>query len=75
MAGGAEAAKSFLESAFNKSKEVLSSAAESTKGLANVAMENVSKIIPHQNSTATDPNAPGAPAAAPGTAPADAPPS
>ncbi|KAH7730442.1 hypothetical protein AAVH_01490 [Aphelenchoides avenae] len=72
MAGGAEAAKNALESVFNKTKEALSSAgtnrsncrpnegslAESTKGLANVAFENVQKIIPGQaNANNADPAA------------------
>ncbi|CAD5224943.1 unnamed protein product [Bursaphelenchus okinawaensis] len=48
MAGSADAAKNFLESAFNKTKEVVSTAGESAKGFANVAIENVQKIIPGQ---------------------------
>ncbi|KAK0416767.1 hypothetical protein QR680_012673 [Steinernema hermaphroditum] len=64
MAGSAEAAKNFLESAFNKTKEVVSTAAETTKGYANVA---INKIIPGQaqpgaeNSGAAQSAAPGAP--------------
>uniref|UniRef100_A0A914E6G7 Variable large protein n=1 Tax=Acrobeloides nanus TaxID=290746 RepID=A0A914E6G7_9BILA len=65
MAGGAEAAKNFLESAFNKTKEVVGNAAISTKGLADVAIANVSKIIPGQAAAGTDPNAAAPPA--PGT--------
>uniref|UniRef100_A0A1I7Z8N0 Small hydrophilic protein n=1 Tax=Steinernema glaseri TaxID=37863 RepID=A0A1I7Z8N0_9BILA len=63
MAGSAEAAKNFLESAFNKTKEVVSTAAETTKGYANVA---INKIIPGQGQPGADgaaapPAAPGAP--------------
>ncbi|TKR77618.1 hypothetical protein L596_018552 [Steinernema carpocapsae] len=62
MAGSAEAAKNFLESAFNKTKEVVSTAAETTKGYANVA---INKIIPGQGQPGTDgaPGQPGAPGA------------
>jgi len=42
----ADSAKNALESAFNKAKETLSTAAETTKGLATTAFENVQKIIP-----------------------------
>uniref|UniRef100_A0A1I7RSH3 Small nuclear ribonucleoprotein n=2 Tax=Bursaphelenchus xylophilus TaxID=6326 RepID=A0A1I7RSH3_BURXY len=52
MAGSADAAKNFLESAFNKTKEVVSTAGESAKGFANVAIENVQKIIPGQQPAA-----------------------
>ncbi|KAI1722786.1 hypothetical protein Ddc_06966 [Ditylenchus destructor] len=52
----AESAKNALESAFNKTKEVLNSAAESTKGLANQAFENVSKIIPGQGNSGANAN-------------------
>ncbi|KAI6199894.1 hypothetical protein M3Y96_00675800 [Aphelenchoides besseyi] len=58
--------KNFFDSAFNKTKEALSTAAESTKGLANVAMENVQKILPGQNANTAagaDPATQGVPAA------------
>ncbi|KAI6236933.1 hypothetical protein M3Y95_00211600 [Aphelenchoides besseyi] len=69
MSGGADAAKNFFDSAFNKTKEALSTAAESTKGLANVAMENVQKILPGQNAN----TAAGADPATQGVPPAGAP--
>ncbi|MFH4975720.1 hypothetical protein AB6A40_002429 [Gnathostoma spinigerum] len=57
MAGSADAAKNALESLFNKTKEVVHTAAETTKGYANVAL---GKIIPgHEHGAA--PNASAAP--------------
>ncbi|KHN83653.1 hypothetical protein Tcan_14410 [Toxocara canis] len=49
MAGSADAAKNALESLFNKTKEVVHSAAETTKGYANVA---IGKIMPGQQGCA-----------------------
>uniref|UniRef100_A0AC35TGH3 Variable large protein n=1 Tax=Rhabditophanes sp. KR3021 TaxID=114890 RepID=A0AC35TGH3_9BILA len=59
MAGSAEAAKSLFDTVFNKTKEVVNNAADTTKGLANVMYENVAKIIPGQgnNPANVDPNA------------------
>uniref|UniRef100_A0A0K0F3I8 Senescence domain-containing protein n=1 Tax=Strongyloides venezuelensis TaxID=75913 RepID=A0A0K0F3I8_STRVS len=57
----AEGAKSLFDTVLNKTKEVVNTAATATKGLADVAYENVSKIIPgqvignHQNDTQTTP--------------------
>ncbi|KAI6228899.1 hypothetical protein M3Y99_01169500 [Aphelenchoides fujianensis] len=67
MASGAEAAKNLFDSAFNKTKEVLSTAADTTKGLANSAIENVQKIIPGQGNAnaAADPAAQGVAPVAP----------
>uniref|UniRef100_A0A0N4ZIJ4 Senescence domain-containing protein n=1 Tax=Parastrongyloides trichosuri TaxID=131310 RepID=A0A0N4ZIJ4_PARTI len=44
----AEGAKSLFDTVLNKTKEVVNTAADATKGLANVAYENVTKIIPGQ---------------------------
>uniref|UniRef100_A0A0K0E2Z8 Senescence domain-containing protein n=1 Tax=Strongyloides stercoralis TaxID=6248 RepID=A0A0K0E2Z8_STRER len=44
----AEGAKSIFDTVLNKTKEVVNTAATATKGLADVAYENVSKIIPGQ---------------------------
>ncbi|CAG9531161.1 unnamed protein product [Cercopithifilaria johnstoni] len=55
MAGSGDAAKNALESLFNKTKEVVQTAAETTKEYANVA---IGKIIPNSGSqaAATNPN-------------------
>ncbi|KAK6108066.1 Uncharacterized protein BM_BM17707 [Brugia malayi] len=55
MAGTGDAAKNALESLFNKTKEVVQTAAETTKEYANVA---IGKIIPNSGlqTAATNPN-------------------
>ncbi|EJD75394.1 hypothetical protein LOAG_17440 [Loa loa] len=55
MAGSGDAAKNALESLFNKTKEVVQTAAETTKEYANVA---IGKIIPNSGSqgATTSPN-------------------
>ncbi|KAM3717823.1 USG-1 protein [Dirofilaria immitis] len=50
MAGSGDAAKNALESLFNKTKEVVQTAAETTKEYANVA---IGKIIPNSSSQTT----------------------
>ncbi|GMR59611.1 hypothetical protein PMAYCL1PPCAC_29806, partial [Pristionchus mayeri] len=50
----ADAAKSAFEGIFNKTKDLVSTAAETTKGLASQATHAVGKIIPGHNNT--DPN-------------------
>ncbi|KAJ1372357.1 hypothetical protein KIN20_034495 [Parelaphostrongylus tenuis] len=46
MAGTADAAKNALNSIFDKTKDVLSTAAETTKGYASQASQALGKIIP-----------------------------
>ncbi|KAK5970477.1 hypothetical protein GCK32_003538 [Trichostrongylus colubriformis] len=46
MAGTADAAKNALNSIFDKTKDVLSTAAETTKGYASQAQQAIGKIIP-----------------------------
>uniref|UniRef100_A0A1I7XMT5 DUF148 domain-containing protein n=1 Tax=Heterorhabditis bacteriophora TaxID=37862 RepID=A0A1I7XMT5_HETBA len=70
MAGTADAAKNAFSSIFDKTKVVLSTAAETTKGYASQAQQAIGKIIPgasqDQDSTtqlpssgpATDPSVP-----------------
>ncbi|KJH48463.1 hypothetical protein DICVIV_05447 [Dictyocaulus viviparus] len=55
MAGTADAAKNALNSIFDKTKDVLSNAAETTKGYASQAQQAIGKIIPgasHDQDTA-----------------------
>ncbi|CAJ0589783.1 unnamed protein product [Cylicocyclus nassatus] len=49
MAGTADAAKNALSSIFDKTKDVLSTAAETTKGYASQAQQALGKIIPGAN--------------------------
>ncbi|KAL3985181.1 hypothetical protein ACH3XW_37545 [Acanthocheilonema viteae] len=55
MAGGADAAKNALESLFNKTKEVVQTAAETTKEYANVAIGKIIANSGPQTAT-TNPN-------------------
>ncbi|KAK6008934.1 hypothetical protein OSTOST_26168 [Ostertagia ostertagi] len=61
MAGTADAAKNALNSIFDKTKDVLSTAAETTKGYASQAQQAIGKIIPGASHD-HDPAAAGAPA-------------
>ncbi|VDO28441.1 hypothetical protein V3C99_013761 [Haemonchus contortus] len=59
MAGTADAAKNALNSIFDKTKDVLSTAAETTKGYASQAQQAIGKIIPgaSHDQAATNPPA------------------
>ncbi|KAK6753629.1 hypothetical protein RB195_012925 [Necator americanus] len=61
MAGTADAAKNALNTIFDKTKDVLSTAAETTKGYASQAQQAIGKIIPGASQD-HDPAATGAPA-------------
>ncbi|VDL79434.1 unnamed protein product [Nippostrongylus brasiliensis] len=71
MAGTADAAKNALNSIFDKTKDVLSTAAETTKGYASQAQQAIGKIIP---GASQDHDAAAAGAAAPTTTDPAAPP-
>ncbi|CAI4226875.1 unnamed protein product [Auanema sp. JU1783] len=57
MAGTADAAKQALSSIFDKTKDVLSTAADATKGYATQAQQAIGKIIPGASQDLQDPNA------------------
>ncbi|GMT11328.1 hypothetical protein PFISCL1PPCAC_2625, partial [Pristionchus fissidentatus] len=71
----AEAAKSAFEGIFNKTKDLVSTAAETTKGLASQATQAVGKIVPLPGQHAADPNVVPAEAATANGADPNAPPS
>ncbi|CAJ0582821.1 unnamed protein product, partial [Mesorhabditis spiculigera] len=72
MAGTADAAKNALSSIFDKAKEVVGTAAETTKGYASQAQQAIGKVIPGmsvdqsaQDPSAVQPAAPGTEGVAP----------